>query len=119
MKNTISTGGLIYKLIYIIWQLSIFLLSLLAVLGMICFIGLGIVVFAYFFYTRFFNSVSATFTKRQEIEDVFRGFAQMHNLVVDKGSAFAYPNMSGIHRVTGPSQFPWPGPIRHLQTVIR
>ena len=76
----------------------IFLLSLLAALGMICFIGLGIVVFAYFFFIRFFNSLSAIFTKRQELDDLFRGFAQSHNLVFDKGSAFAYPNMSGIYR---------------------
>ena len=76
----------------------LFLLSLVAFFGMMCFTILGLVVFAFFFYTRFFNSLSATFTKRQEIDDVFRGFAQMHNLVVEKGSVFAYPNMSGIYR---------------------
>ena len=76
----------------------LFLLSLVAFFGIMCFTILGLVVFAFFFYTRFFNSLASTFTKRQEIDDVFRGFAQRHNLVVEKGSAFAYPNMSGIYR---------------------
>jgi len=76
----------------------LFLLLLVAFFGMLCLIILGLAVFAFFFFKRFFNSQSATFTKRQEIEEVFRGFAQMHNLVFDQGSAFAYPNLSGIYR---------------------
>src|SRR5512134_547578 len=75
----------------------LFLLSLVAFFGIMCFTVLGLVVFAFFFYTRFFNFLSATFTKRREIDDAFQAFAEMHNLVFDKGSAFAYPNMSGLY----------------------
>jgi len=76
----------------------LFILSLVAFFGIMCLTILGLVVFAFFFYTRFSKSLSSTFTKRQEIDDAFQGFAQMHNLVFDKGSAFAYPNVSGIYR---------------------
>ena len=76
----------------------LFLLSLVAFFGIMCFTILGLVVFAFFFYTRFFNTLSATFTKRREIDDAFQAFAEMHNLVFDKGSVFAYPNLSGLYR---------------------
>lgn len=76
----------------------LFILSLVAVFGMICLTILGLVVYAFFFTRRFFSSVSTTFAYRQEIDDSFQRFAQMHNLVFDKGSALAYPNMSGMYR---------------------
>ena len=76
----------------------IFPVLLVVCLGMLCLIALGIGVFAFSLITRSSNSLSGSFAKRREIEAAFQGFAQMHNLVFDKGSTLDYPNVSGVYR---------------------